>query len=444
MKKRWNLPVVWMMAVFAFALSVFSCSFAIGEGNIGFRAEICVYAISNESKLRDAGDTADISLLGEDEYYSFCLTLQNNTDKTLRWDKAGVSVNGGQPWTWSAGSLSPGKGAVFHIYYANMKAFQTAGTYTVDWYFDGEKVCSARFTLTEEAPDTHGFPIPSDAEIEDYNRTNTTRSPYIYGWYRLSPDTRYTEYSVDFRADHLPIGTYCCLGSWKMDYSALKSQYAKVSTEYESVQGYAGFQRTADGGTVSILSVWDIFCQDQEGHVTTIRPERLYPDATVGSDRFSGEGTGEHTLVSYPWEAQHWYRMRLRCSVSPTTGNTVVEQWVTNLETNDEALLCAYDLGVPRAAFTGSIAVFLENFLPEYGGDLRSLQVRNAQYLEESSGTWKSFDSIYLAPNGGAPAYLGSYDFGVSDHTVWMITSGVGGDWYGNGRGKQGKQYTLK
>ena len=88
--------------------------------------------------------------------------------------------------------------------------------------------------------------------------------------------------------------------------------------------------------------------------------------------------------------------------------------------------------------------MFLENFLPEYGGDLRSLQVRNAQYLEESSGTWKSFDSIYLAPNGGAPAYLGSYDFGVSDHTVWMITSGVGGDWYGNGRGKQGKQYTLK
>ena len=68
MKKRWNLPVVWMVAVFSFALSVFSCSFAIGEGDIGCRAEICVYAISNESKLRDAGDTADISLLGEDEY----------------------------------------------------------------------------------------------------------------------------------------------------------------------------------------------------------------------------------------------------------------------------------------------------------------------------------------------------------------------------------------
>ena len=444
MKNRLCIPIVWMIAVFFFSLSVSACAFASGEGDISYTASLCVYAISNESRLRDAGDTADISLLGEDEYYSFCLRVQNNTDETLRWDKAGVSVNDGKQWCWNAGSLSPGKSTVFHIYYANMKAFQTAGTYTVDWYFDGEKTYSACFTLAEKALDTGGFPIPSDVEIENYNSTNTTRSPYIYGWYLLSPDTRYTEYSVDFRADHLPIGTYCCLGNWKINYSALNEQYAKVWTEYESVQGYAGFQHTADGRKVSIMSFWDIFCQDQDGNVTTIHPERLYPDDIIGSDRFSGEGTGGHTIVPCPWEAQHWYRMHIRCRTSSITGNTVVEQWITDLETNDETLLCAYDLGIPQAAFTGSIAVFLENYLPEYGGDLRSMQVRNAQYLEESSGTWKSFDSIYLSSNGGAPAYLGSYDFGVSDNTVWMITSGVGGDWYGNGRGKQGERYTLQ
>ena len=66
MKNRLCIPIVWMIAVFFFSLSVSACAFASGEGDISYAASLCVYAISNESRLRDAGDTADIALLGED------------------------------------------------------------------------------------------------------------------------------------------------------------------------------------------------------------------------------------------------------------------------------------------------------------------------------------------------------------------------------------------
>lgn len=437
-------PIVLIIIAFCIALGSSVCALPSDNQNLNYSGSIYAYGISDESPLRNEGSKAAIALLGKDEYYSFCLNVQNNMDEAFSWESASVTVNGGEHWYWSAGSLSSGKSTVFHIYYIDMKALHSEGTYAVDWYFDGQKAYSTQFTLVKHAIDISDFPIPSEAEIKDYNSTNTTRSPYVFGWYDLPADTRYTEYKVDFKAGHLPKGTYCCLGNWKMDYSALNRRYSKVWTESNCVQGYAGFQNIEDGRKVSIMSFWDIFCQDQAGNVTTIRPERIYPADIIGSSGFSGEGTGSRAIVPYHWEADHWYRMHIKCSTSQITGNTVVEQWVIDLETNSETLLCSYDLGVPKAAFIGQIAMFLENYLPQYGGDLRSMQVCNGQYLEESSGKWKPFTDIYLSSNGGAPSYLGSYDFGVSASSIWMITSGVGGDWYGTGRGKSGGYYTVK
>ena len=86
------------------------------------------------------------------------------------------------------------------------------------------------------------FTNPSQEEIQSYNGKATKRSPYLYGWFTLSDETKYTEYAVDFKVGHLPKGTYCCLGNWQMDYSTLERQYKNVRTEYEGVNAYAGFQ----------------------------------------------------------------------------------------------------------------------------------------------------------------------------------------------------------
>ena len=72
------------------------------------------------------------------------------------------------------------------------------------------------------------------------------------------------------------------------------------------------------------------------------------------------------------------------------------------------------------------------------------MQVRDAKYLEESTGQWRDITEVYLSCRGGLPKYEGSYNFGSDENGIWMITSGVGGDWYNNGKGKQGAYYAVK
>ena len=279
------------------------------------------------------------------------------------------------------------------------------------------------------------FQMPSSDEIAAYQNPDNRRSPYIYGWLSVPEDVKYSEYKVEFKADYLPEGTYCCLGNWQMDYSWLESQNVTVRTEYEGVHGYAGFQRKNGDDMEAIMSFWDIYCTDANGNETTIRPTRVYPEDTNNSEEFGGEGTGAHCLVPYQWEAGKWYSMHLICTTSEETGNTVVQQWVDNLETGEATLLCSYDIGVKNAWFKGQIAFFLENFYTEYAGEVRTMEVRNAQYFDIYEG-WKQVTSAYMGPDGGTPTYEGSYDFGSEGDRFWMITSGVGGDWYGNGTGK--------
>ena len=52
--------------------------------------------------------------------------------------------------------------------------------------------------------------------------------------------------------------------------------------------------------------------------------------------------------------------------------------------------------------------------------------------------------AAWLSPNGGEPAYSGSYAYGSQGNRFWAITSGVGGDWYGNGRGQAGGWYSVQ
>ena len=83
-----------------------------------------------------------------------------------------------------------------------------------------------------------------------------------------------------------------------------------------------------------------------------------------------------------------------------------------------------------------SPAIFMENYLTEYAGGVRSMELCNAKYLDAKTGNWEKISSIYLGSNGGAPGYEGSYNFGTYQDRIWMIASGVGGDWYNNGKGR--------
>ena len=286
------------------------------------------------------------------------------------------------------------------------------------------------------------FDIPTAEQIKNDTNPQNSRSPYIYGWLDTGSNTRFLEYSVDFKADYLPRGTYCCLGQWTMDTTELEKTHTNVRNEYKGVSAYAGFQNTVVSlGKASIMSFWDIYATDPNGRNITIRPKIIYPENYKNDSDFSGEGTGAKCLNSYNWKEGHWYRMLIQCNNSGST--TIVEQWVCDLETNQWTLLCKYDTLLPNSCFVGDVAMFLENYIPSLGAEVRSLEVKNVRYLSAATHKWEAVTKAYMGSQGGLPKYEGSYQFGSTDDRFWMITSGVGGDWYSNGIGQDSTSYYV-
>jgi len=417
---------------------------------ISVLSEICVFDANEETYLRTEGRQADLSKLGENEYYTFALILKNNTDAAVDFPNATVSVDGNPPWGWGAFTLQPNMSTRLHIYHVNMENCSTKGEHSVIWQLNDTLTHSDTLTLTDGTYVEQStfwnsvYEMPPEYEIHAYTNPTNSRSPYIAGWLDISEKTKFTEYSVDFKSDFLPKGTYCCTAQWKMDLTGLKKQYKNVHTDYEQVHAYAGFQNTAtEKDRASILSFWDIYATTANGTPVTIRAELLYPE-TTDNNSFGGEGTGAHCIVPYDWKESHWYRMLLQCSKSESTGTTLVTQWVCDLETGVWTKLCCYDTKLPDSCFTGPVAIFLENYIPDLAGDVRSMELRNIRYKNASDGKWKNVEKSWLAPNGGLPAYSGSYSYGANSDRFWMITSGVGGDWYGNGHGQKGANYSIK
>ncbi len=410
---------------------------------------IYTYDRQTETALAKVGQFADLADCPQGAYYSFRADLKNNTPEPLACSEVYVVVDGGQPWRWQAFTLQPGAWAKLHIFYSNMQLCSGVGTHTAVWYVNGTAVCETTFGFRDSQmaqPSSYWkdvFPLPTQAQINAYTNPDGCRSPYLAGWLDIDRNTRFTEYSIDFKSDHAPLGTYCCLANWAMDMSELKKTHTNVHTEYAGVSAYAGFQHTAtDKGMASILSFWDIYATDARGKEITIRPTLVYP-ANDGDDSFTGEGTGAHRIVPYAWEEGHWYRMLLQSYPSPQTGNTLVDQWVCDLQTGSWTRLCCYDTGLKNSHFVGSSAFFLENYLTGTAGQLRSMELRNARIRELSTGQWRNVEGAYLCSQGGKPKYEGSYAFGAREDRFWMITSGVGGDWYNNGKGQMAGDFAI-
>jgi len=408
-----------------------------------FTKSLDVYSISEGKYIRSCLDKGNLSELGGDEFFSFSMCVANDGDTGFAWESAWVVVDNGEPWYWGAGEIPAAGGGRFPIAFVNMAECMNVGEHTVAWYIDGQEVYRDKFEITRDMYWEAVFELPSQEEIADYKNPNNRLAPYVSGWFTLPQETKFSEYSIEFKADYIPTATYCCLGQWTLDYSSLQKEYKEVRTEYDGVHGYGGFQNTVDG-MVSILSFWDVYCKDETGKEITIRAKRVYPETTDSSDDFGGEGTGAHCLVPYDWEADHWYRMHVKCVKSQDTGNTMVEQWVCDLETEEWTLLCSYDLGVKDVTFMSSVAIFLEDYLPQYAGEIRSMEVRNVKYLDVKTQNWDTITKAYIGCHKGAPKYEGSYNFGAFQDRFWIITSGVGGDWYDNGKGKAPGDYFLE
>ena len=269
--------------------------------------------------------------------------------------------------------------------------------------------------------------MPTQAQIDSVRGLG--RSPYIAIYPYYSGLERAIEYCVDFHIDHDPYGTYVCPLNWWDDVSDLEARYAKVYNDFTGTPGgYCGFQQWEDGSKVFIMSVWCTFCEDYSGNVTVYRPEVVYPEGEGKANVGNAEGSFTQYITPFDWHVGRDYRVLLQHTTSPDTGNALQTVYICDLLTNEWYLMASFDLGVPDLHL-GSAGGFLENYLIQYTGEVRTAEFFNLRARDAYSGEWISCDNVKFLLNGSVTdlGYTGSAAFGTDGSSIWAITSGVSG-----------------
>jgi hypothetical protein len=96
--------------------------------------------------------------------------------------------------------------------------------------------------------------LPTASEIAEFDKNRTwdyPRSPFVGGWMDTSMYDGYTEYSMEFKADYLSPGTYCCGANFYLDYSVLEEAYESVKTDNGGISGKVGTLQEPEWFSVS-------------------------------------------------------------------------------------------------------------------------------------------------------------------------------------------------
>ena len=387
-----------------------------GGAGLAVKPSVGVYSVSDNSMLRDSGAVSfPLGSLRSAEYAAFRFLTKNTGDQDLFIQSAYARVDGGPAWSWSAFTLKAGQSAGFHLYQEAMSGL-LPGAHTVEFYLNDRLEKTQTFTLLR--PWGAAMSLPGAAQRSGLH--SPSRSPYIVCEPQFEGVTGFVEYSVDLVIDEAPRGTYVSIYDWDMDLSSLRQSYKAVWREYQGTAAYAGFQVLGDGSHHVIFSAWDTYCQDAAGNVYTIRPKVIYPEGA--GLRFDGEGNGTQCILPFDWKEDHPYRALLQQSRNEQTGTALLSFWVCDLETGVWTRLIEYDLGYGDTWMIGGMA-FLENYLTEYAGELRTMELSNfrvrTRYGDVVPGKSARFAQNY--------EYPGSYNFGSDGRNFWAITTGVAG-----------------
>ena len=268
---------------------------------------------------------------------------------------------------------------------------------------------------------------PTQDQIALDNDTSQCKPPYITALHITSViDSIYSGYSVDFKADFIPSITYCGLACFRIDYSShLKSgKYDKIDNGGH-FSCYGGFQRqpsTKNPEYNSILSLWDTYCY-KGVDVDTIMATLIIPERQ-DTKHYINEGNYVSHRPEFLWRPGKWYRMTIILGTSDINGYTTLEQRVCDLETKEWITLCKFDLGAPDLNIKGNMFSFLEGWLKETAGEVRTLELKNIRILNRTRDKWYNIYSSYLTDKKQS-GFSGSYNFGADESSFWMITTGV-------------------
>lgn len=262
--------------------------------------------------------------------------------------------------------------------------------------------------------------LPSASEQSSYKTSEI--APYIVCWPTFEGADKFREFAVDFRAEHLPRGTYLAVANWGTGSYQLNRMYTTVKCDYGS-GGYCGFQVWDDGTHAAILTLWDLFCTDASGRTTVIKAKQVYPENGRGSERDEKglEGSFLHCLVPFDWKEDHSYRALLQIANRYNGQSANLVFYICDLETGAWTRLMEFELGYDEAYMT-DFGSFLENYVYAYAGELRSMILSNYRALPYDSTRWIGARKAYLCQNYN---HKGSYNFGTSGNSFWALTTAI-------------------
>ena len=390
------------------------------EGGIG------VFDASNGIYLREE-DASDPEL-DEDEFRSFYVNVRNNDPADQREIPAYFRVDGGIERSFSDTELKEGGVTQYHVDLEDMDKL-SPGLHEVEVFVDGEAVYTHRFYVERDWDEI--MPEPTKEQMD--KTESGSRSPYIVYYPDFDKTKGIKEYSVDLSIDKMDKGTYVSTACGSLDLNRLKESGVQPQTNYGDPGGiYTGIQCWEDGKTGFIMSVWDIIGTDAQGNKQVIKATPLYKDekAVLKSHTkdSNGEGDFQQLLIEYPFDERHPYRTLLQLGTNEANGNTTLTMQVCDLISQEWKKIVTWDLGYSSDHIkTEELTGFLENYLTQYNGSVRSANLSNIRALDSASGEWVAAKSVKFTVNNSLDpmAYSGSYQFGADENSYYAITSGV-------------------
>lgn len=356
------------------------------------------------------------------EYAALAFDVESKSESLIEFSEVYVTVNDDKTqYGWRCDYIGPKEKRLFQLYEVAMHSARY-GINVIKLYFDKELIAEQYFVISDKRVWQKRMKFPTAEQIA--NSPEKVRSAYIVFEPTVPKNETWAEYSVDFRIDNDPKATYVCLCNWCFDYSNVSGDY-RVD-ENGHISGYCGFQVLDDGRKVAILSLWDKYKIDKNGKRQLIHAKGTFPANGELSSFFSGEGEGVHTTVPYDWKRGAAYRMRLTFSPSEKTGTTLVTMFICDLAANQWTKLIEYDTCFDNLSMAWNCS-FLENYLIEYSGEVRTVEMSNIRMRSAKTNKWfrvKDGKNRSLSDIGGI-LFDGRYEFGKDDGIFWIITAGV-------------------
>ena len=188
-------------------------------------------------------------------------------------------------------------------------------------------------------------------------------------------------------------------------------------------EGYFGIQVNSPTERRILFSVWSPFSTDDPKSIPEDQKIKLLKKGEqVYAGEFGNEGSGGQSFLKYNWQADNTYKFLLHGSPD-NFGLTTYTAYFFAPEKNEWKLIASFRR--PKTnTYLKKLHSFLENFLPEYGNEERTVLFSN-QWVCDAKGKWYELNKAkFTGDNTARKAYRLDYAGGISNNAFYLRNCG--------------------